>query len=284
MAMRRWNTYNFRMQNGQPTLLGAPYDASSSFLRGAAGAPPKIRAALRSDSANGFSESGIDVLADGVLGDDGDLTLGEGPDARAAIEAGVRAIAERDGRPIVLGGDHSITYSVMRALGSMYPDLTIVQFDAHPDLYDHYEGDRHSHACQFARIMEEGLASRLVQVGIRTITAHQREQARRFGVDVIDMKTWASGRKPSVGSPTYISLDLDGLDPAFAPGVSHPEPGGLSVRDVLAVIQSLPGPIVGADIVELNPTRDVNDLTAFVAAKFVKEIAGAMIETRMGAT
>ncbi len=270
------------MLNGQPTLLGAPYDASSSFLRGAAGAPPKIRAALRSDSANGFSESGIDILADGVLGDDGDLTLGEGPEARAAIEAGVRAIAERGGCPIVLGGDHSITYSVMRALGPLHPNLTIVQFDAHPDLYDNYEGDRHSHACQFARIMEEGLASRLVQVGIRTITAHQREQARKFGVDVIDMRSWALGRRPNAGWPTYISLDLDGLDPAFAPGVSHLEPGGLSARDVLSVIQSLPGPIIGADIVELNPTRDVNDLTAFVAAKFVKEIASAMIDTRTG--
>lgn len=271
------------MVNGQPTLLGVPYDASSSFLRGAAGAPPKIRAALRSDSGNGFSESGIDILADGVLGDDGDLTLGDGPEARGAIETGVRAIAERGGCPLVLGGDHSITYSVIRALAPAYPSLTILQFDAHPDLYDNFEGDRYSHACQFARIMEEGLATRLVQVGIRTITAHQREQARKFAVDVIDMKAWASGRRPHAASPTYISLDLDGLDPAFAPGVSHPEPGGLSVRDVLTVIQSLPGPIVGADIVELNPTRDLNDLTAFVAAKFVKEIASAMIDSRAGA-
>jgi len=260
-------------------LLGLPYDASSSFMRGAAEAPPIIRAALHSPSSNGWSEAGIDVLAPGVLGDAGDLALGEGEAARRAIEAGVRAVAQDGGRPISLGGDHSVTYGALRALGSMHEGITILQIDAHPDLYDSFEGDRFSHACQFARILEEGLASRLVQVGIRTINAHQREQARKFGVDVIDMKVWAGGRRPHVGSPTYISLDLDGIDPAFAPGVSHPEPGGLSVREVLGIIQAIPGPIIGADVVELNPKRDVNDLTAFVAAKFVKEIASRLIET-----
>lgn len=272
--------YNSAMTNGQPTLLGLPYDASSSFMRGAADAPAKIRAALRSPSSNGWSESGIDVLADGVLGDAGDLALGEGDAARTAMEAGVRRVVEQGGRPISLGGDHSVTYGVLRALGRIHESITIVQIDAHPDLYDSFEGDRFSHACQFARILEEGLASRLVQVGIRTINAHQREQAKKFGVDVIDMKVWATGRRPHAGAPTYLSLDLDGIDPAFAPGVSHLEPGGLSVREVLGIIHSIPGPIIGADIVELNPQRDVNDMTAFVAAKFVKEIASRMIETR----
>lgn len=269
------------MANGQPTLLGVPYDASSSYLRGAAAAPAKIREALRSPSSNGWSEAGIEVLADGVLGDAGDVELTGGEEARRAITTAVSNVLAQGNRPIVLGGDHSITYSVLRALGPLHPNLTVLQFDAHPDLYDNFEGDRFSHACQFARVMEEGLAGRLVQVGIRTMNAHQREQARRFKVDVVDMNVWESGRKPKAGWPTYISLDLDGLDPAFAPGVSHPEPGGLSVRDVLNVIHALPGPIVGADIVELNPRRDVNDLTAFVAAKFVKEIASRMLETRL---
>jgi agmatinase len=263
---------------GVPTLLGVPYDASSSFRRGAAAAPATIRETLRSPSANGTSEAGIDVLAEGVLGDAGDANISTGGDPRDVITAAVRAVMHGGGRPISLGGDHSITYPILRALAAEKSNVTIVQFDAHPDLYDNYEGDRFSHACQFARIMEEGLAIRLVQVGIRTMTAHQREQAKRFGVDVIDMKSWASGRRPAVDSPVYISLDLDGLDPGFAPGVSHLEPGGLTVREVLSVIQSLPGPIVGADVVELNPSCDVNGLTAFVAAKFVKEIASRMIE------
>ena len=266
------------MPAAQPTIIGVPYDASSSYLRGAADAPAKIREALRSPSSNGWSESGINVLEEGVISDAGDVTMPDVGDARLAIENAVRQLAMRGGRPISLGGDHSITYPILKALGPVNPNLTILQFDAHPDLYDEFEGDRYSHACQFARIMEEGLAARLVQVGIRTLTQHQRDQAKKFNVDIVDMKVWESGRKPKAGKPTYISLDLDGLDPAFAPGVSHPEPGGLSVRDVLSVIQSLPGPIVGADIVELNPSRDVNGLTAMVAAKFVKEIAAKMLE------
>ena len=267
------------MTNGTPTLLGVPYDASSSFLRGSAAAPAKIREALHSPSSNGTSEAGIDVLAEGALADAGDVEIAEGDDPRTAITNAVRNIAKRGGRPISLGGDHSITYPILKALAPVNPNLTVLQFDAHPDLYDSFEGDPFSHACQFARIMEEGLAVRIVQVGIRTMTAHQREQAKRFNVDVIDMKTWELGRRPKAGKPTYISLDLDGIDPGFAPGVSHLEPGGLTVRDVLGIIQSLPGPIIGADVVELNPSRDVNDLTAFVAAKFVKEIASRMIQT-----
>jgi agmatinase len=176
-----------------------------------------------------------------------------------------------------LGGDHSVTYPVLRAINrASYPRPTILHIDAHADLYDEFEGDRYSHACPFARIMEEGLASRLVQVGIRTLTPHLRAQADRFGVEIIDMRAWASGERPVIDGPVYVSVDLDGLDPAFAPGVSHREPGGLSTREVLGMIQALTTPIVGADVVEYNPQRDVSGLTATVAAKIVKELASAM--------
>ena len=265
--------------HGRPTLIGVGYDASSSFLRGAALAPPKIREAFRSPAANGWSESGIDLWADGVLDDAGDLSLPPTSEARGMIEQAVREIVEREDRPLSLGGDHSITYSTVRGVASRTTNLTVVQIDAHPDLYDEFEGDRYSHACQFARIREEGLAAHVIQVGIRTITGHQREQAGRFGVDVIDMQRWTRGDRPRVTGPVYLSIDLDGLDPAFAPGVSHPEPGGLTVREVLNVVQQLGGPIVGADVVELNPHRDPAGLTAVVAAKLVKEVAARMIET-----
>jgi agmatinase len=263
----------------RPVLIGLGYDASSSFLRGAALAPPIIREALRSPSANGWSESGIDLWADGVLGDEGDLALPASGEARGLIEGAIRDIVERGDRPLSLGGDHSITYSTVRGVASRESKLTVVQIDAHPDLYDEFEGDRYSHACQFARIREEGLAAHLIQAGIRTITAHQRDQAKRFGVDVIDMRRWTRGDRPRASGPVYLSIDLDGIDPAFAPGVSHPEPGGLTVREVLDVVRDLDGPIVGADIVELNPHRDVHGLTAVVAAKLVKEVAARMIET-----
>jgi arginase family enzyme len=124
--------------------------------------------------------------------------------------------------------------------------------------------------------MEEGLAQRLVQVGIRTLTGHQRAQADRFGVEIIDMRSWAAGVRPLVAGPVYLSVDLDVLDPAFAPGVSHWEPGGLATRDLLALIQSLKCPVVGADVVEFNPRRDLTGMTAMVAAKVVKEITAVM--------
>ncbi len=260
-----------------PTLLGIPWDASSSFLRGAAEAPPRIREALTSPAGNDWTEEMRCLTTPGGLTDDGDLTLPDDPaSARALIEAGVLRLQD-GGRVIALGGDHSITYPILRAVNHRYRQPTILHIDAHADLYDSFEGDRYSHACPFARIMEEGLACRLVQVGIRTLSAHQREQADRFGVEIIDMRAFASGARPVVEGPTYLSIDLDGIDPAFAPGVSHWEPGGLSVREVLDMVHAIRSLVVGADVVEFNPRRDPSGMTAMVAAKLVKELAGTML-------
>jgi len=153
----------------------------------------------------------------------------------------------------------------------------VLHLDAHPDLYDDFEGDRYSHACPFARVMEEGLVDRLVQVGIRTMTGHQREQARRFGVEVMEMKDWRDGTELGLDGPVYLSFDLDVIDPGLAPGVSHREPGGLSVRQALSVVQSCRGRLVGADFVEFNPVSDPTGLTGSVSAKVVKELAGRLL-------
>jgi len=128
--------------------------------------------------------------------------------------------------------------------------------------------------------MEDGRASRLVQVGIRTMNRHQRAQADRFGVEVIDMRAWFAGDRPAVSGPVYVSLDMDVFDPAFAPGVSHREPGGLSVRDVLGVLETFAGALIGADVVEYNPSQDIAGVTAPVCAKLVKELAGHMITAK----
>lgn len=263
---------------GLPQLIGVPYDASSSYLRGAAAAPPLIRAAMHSAAGNPFTEQGADISQ---LADAGDLGLSESPAAaRLEIEKGVWASLENTFRPICLGGDHSITYPIMLAVAKKHPGVAILHIDAHGDLYDDFEGDRYSHACPFARIMEEDLCGRLVQVGIRTLTPHLRQQVSRFGVDVIEMQRFAAGARPGIDGPVYVSVDLDGLDPAFAPGVSHRESGGLSVRDVLMMIHALKGPIVGADVVEYNPAQDVGGLTVSAAAKIVREIAGVMLTSR----
>jgi arginase len=260
----------------RPALLGLPYDASSSYMRGAANAPRAIREALHCESSNLWSES-LREIGDRALVDVGDLELPEDGGARALIEARIAELLAEGRPPISLGGDHSVTYPILRAFARHQPGFSILHVDAHPDLYDAFEGDRFSHACPFARIMEEGLARRLVQVGIRTMSMHQHDQVNRFGVEVVDMSAWDRGTRPLVEGPVYVTIDLDGLDPAFAPGVSHPEPGGLSTRDVIGLVQSLPGPVVGADVVELNPRRDPLGLTAHVAAKLVKELASRML-------
>jgi arginase len=254
------------------TLIGMPYDASSSYLPGAADAPPRVREALFSPAGNNWSELGIESIVAEALEDAGDLALPPTGESRAIIERAIRDLSVRETPFIAIGGDHSITYPIVRGLVRDQGPLTILHVDAHPDLYDEFEGDRFSHACPFARIMEEHLAARLVQVGIRTATAHQREQAARFGVEQIDMRAWDRGVRPHpLDGRIYVSLDLDGLDPAFAPGVSHREPGGLTVRDVLGLFERVH--IIGADVVELNPSQDPTGVTASVAAKFVKELA-----------
>lgn len=271
------------MTLGPPQLIGLPYDASSSFLRGAAEAPALIRTAVHSPAGNNWTETGYELTGAGGLSDAGDLELPPTADARALIESGIAAVLANGFRPISLGGDHSVTYPVMRAISRLYPQLTILHFDAHPDLYDDFEGDRYSHACPFARIMEDKLATRLVQVGIRCLSDPQLRQVENYGVEIIDMRAWDAGVRPKIEGPVYVTIDLDGIDPAYAPGVSHREPGGLSVREVLSVIQNLPGTLVGADVVEYNPRQDLAGVTAEVAAKLVKELAGRMMgETLRG--
>ena len=263
-------------------LIGLPTDCNSSFVRGPALAPPLIRDALWSDRGNTACENGMEIGRDFQIVDKGDLALTEGPGDDDLIRIAVAASLQGQAIPILLGGDHAVTYPVLQSIHAHYGQVTILHVDAHPDLYDDFEGNPRSHASPFARIMENGLAVRLVQVGIRTLNRHCREQAERFGVEIIDMRNFEPGNVPSLAGPVYVSLDLDGLDPAFAPGVSHPEPGGLSVRDVLKILDRVTGEIVAADIVELNPRFDVNGVTAILAAKFVREVASRATAHRKG--
>ena len=258
-------------------LLGIPLDHNSSFLRGPSEAPEAIRRALRCGAANCFAENGVSVDTPGLMIDVGDVPIADGdPRSHSIIEMAVGEQLRHGRRVLTLGGDHSITFPVLSAYSVSGQRLHILHFDAHPDLYHDFEGNPESHASPFARIMEAGLAAGLTQIGIRTLNPHQKAQAERFGVTVHEMRDCRLADIVLPACPVYVSFDLDALDPAFAPGVSHHEPGGLSVRDVLSVIQRIPGPLAGADIVELNPRRDLNGVTAMVAAKLLKEFVGMM--------
>ncbi len=271
-----------KLKKNDVALIGIMSDTNSSYMPGAAAAPEFIRRALHCESANLCSELGVDLGGNPCFFDMGDRQIANDTESFLAIEAHIKEILELGALPLVLGGDHAITYPIMLAINAANGPVNILHFDAHPDLYENFEGNPYSHASPFARIMEKGLAKRLVQVGIRTLNQHQREQVARLGVESFEMKDVdLSSIGRDFDGPVYISCDMDALDPAFAPGVSHHEPGGLSVRDILGIIQRIPNRIVGADIVEYNPDRDFNDMTAMVAAKLLKEIAGKMLLSRL---
>ncbi len=267
-----------KIKPGAVAIVGIPFDENSSFMKGPASAPQIIRNVLYSDSSNMSTESIIDLGSNPKFVDLGDIKV---KNYIENIEQTISSVLERDAFVLILGGDHSITYPILKAYGKKFENLNILHLDAHPDLYDEFDGNPFAHGCPFARIMEENLAVRLVQIGIRTMNPHQYQQARRFNVETIHMKDWDSSFKPDFKGPVYLSLDMDVLDPAFAPGVSHHEPGGFSTREVLRIIRDLDAPVVGADIVEFNPERDHLGITAMAAAKFLKEITEKMLFTKI---
>ena len=255
------------------TIIGIPFDGKSSYLPGAALAPERIREEFRSPAYNVFSESLINVQQG--IEDHGDIRAETYDELHQQIHR-----LDLGRQPyLFLGGDHSITYVLIKKLCALYGrTFHILQFDAHGDLYDEFEGDRFSHACSFARIMEEGLALSLTQVGIRALTPHQREQAERFGVTVFHMDDVERFNPSLLRGPLYISLDMDAFDPAFAPGVSHHEAGGLNSRQVIQWLHQIRTPVIGADLVEFNPSRDNSGITAALCAKLMKEFIQLMLQ------
>lgn len=259
-------------------ILGIPFDEKSSFRRGAAGGPAAVRAASTGKCYNPDTELGVSLESDTTIVDLGDVDVsGDVDKTFFLIEKKVGEILKKNAVPFILGGDHSITYPVVKAMSRTYRPLDILHFDAHPDLYEDLYGDRLSHACPFARIIEDGLVENLVQVGVRADTGAQKAKALKHRVRMIEMKDIGEPLFLKFANPVYISFDLDSLDPAFAPGVSHLEPGGLATRQAIQVIQALKGRIVGCDIVELNAARDPWGVTAAAAFKIFKETAGRIV-------
>ncbi len=258
-------------------ILGVPYDGKSSYLKGPSKGPRAIREASTGKAINAWTELGVNLEDAATVVDLGDVDItGNFFEISERVEQRVREVLERNGLPIVLGGDHSISLPIVRALAKKHSSLDILHFDAHPDLYDELYGDRFSHACPFARILDEGLVANLVQVGIRASTGDHRQKAAAFGVRTITMKDWQDDLTLAFSNPLHISFDVDVLDPAFAPGVSHHEPGGLSTRQAINLLHSLEADIVGLDVVEVNPARDVAGITAAAAVKIIMEVAAKM--------
>ncbi|WP_340201793.1 agmatinase [Ascidiimonas sp. W6] len=262
--------------NKKILLQGILFDEKSSYLQGPSEAPPIIREYLHSGASNYYAENGIEITS--TLYDDiGDFEI----TAYDEIEKITTENLEKGNLLFTLGGDHSITYPVLKALHAKHKKFQILHIDAHADLYDNFEGDPYSHACPFARIMQDKLASHLTQIGVRTLNPHQREQAKKYGVEIQEMKDFDPTKIKLKDMPLYISLDIDAFDPAYAPGVSHHEPGGLSPRQVIDLLSQIKLPIIGADIVEYNPKRDLNGITAALCAKMMREMMALIIQNKL---
>ncbi len=264
-------------EEGRVALLGVPYDRTQSFRRGAADGPRAVREA--SWSLETYSPALDADLTEVGLQDAGDLDV-TGLSPAAMVEAVTQAVADLLPRctPVVLGGDHTASVGAVRAVSRRFPDLRVLVLDAHLDLRDAYEGDPWSHACTVRRLWEELGDGRLILVGVRSGTREEWEFSRRHC-------RWCLGslalpetvRAEIQACPVYLSVDLDVLDPAVAPGVGNPEPGGPSFSDLVQSLYSLRDlTVVGMDLVETAPTLDPSGATAVVAAKLLREVILAL--------
>jgi len=277
----RWFAGCFQCEPAPTDLvfLGIADDIGSSFLRGPSEAPPRIRKVYDGRCYGPTTESGVN-LENQVL-DFGDLA--PGPDRETSFRHYtdvIRGLLRDEKKVFIAGGDHAITIPVVEAFQVLDRPVQVIQIDAHPDLYPSYDGSRLSHACTAARLLEMPHVESIIQIGIRCMNSAQLETLDRHSTRVMVVEAGAPteallekiGRDR--GFPVYLSIDLDGFDPAFAPGVSHPVPGGLSPRQIFDLFRSAKWELAGMDVVETNPSRDFNDLTSLLAARLLHEGMG----------
>lgn len=253
-------------------IVGAPYDVTSSFRSGSRHAPTAIRWASQSiETYSPILQRDLEAVA---LADLGDLDLGDSPPEAVvdAVRARASALADHT-LPIVLGGEHTVTLGAVQALHARYPNLVVLQLDAHTDLREEYEGRRVSHATVMRRVLETVGTGSIVQLGIRAGTREEfslAQTAARHSASRLDIPTavwnWLEDR------PLYVTVDIDVLDPSEAPGTGNPEPDGASAAEVLSLLRRLGDLyVVGFDLVEVSPPLDPSGQTAVLAAVLVRE-------------
>ena len=265
-------------------IVGVPFDGGTSYRPGARLGPREIRA--QSSLIRSYSYFQKVAPFDRLnVADAGDIDAPPVSIEKCyeAVESGIAAIA--GARPLVVGGDHSITLPVLRALAKQHGPLGLVQFDAHIDTWDEYFGGKYFHGTPFRRAIEEGLVDgrRFIQVGIRgpMYGEDDFDFHREHGITMIDIDQVKDRGIPSVVAdirrivtgPAYMTFDIDGVDPAFAPGTGTPEVGGLTSHEAQRLVRGLAGlSLVGGDIVEVSPLFDgPGQITAVLAANLAFE-------------
>lgn len=282
-------------ENSKVALVGIPLDVTTSFRPGTRFAPSRIR-----QVSVGLEEYSLLFdrhLAEAGLFDAGDLTLppGELTVSLKRIEECVSRLAEERKIVALLGGEHLLTYAAVKALSKFFPDLAVIQWDAHADLRPDYLGAAFSHATVMHLV--RGLGLPVFQLGVRSVAPEEAQTVhllrRAAGCHEDAKGTGPSGERGPAGGlfvgeivaglkqilselrgrPIYLTCDIDVLDPAYAPGTGTPEPGGVAPQEIFAAIGCLQGlRLVGFDVVEVNPMVDFGDCTSLLAAKIVREL------------
>lgn len=272
-------------------IVGVPYDGGTSYRPGARLGPREIRA--QSSLIRPYSYFQKVAPFDRLnVADIGDVDAPPVSIEKCfdVVEARIGAIADAGARPLVVGGDHSISLPVLRALARLHGPLALVQFDAHVDTWDEYFGGKYFHGTPFRRAIEEGVVDgrRFVQVGIRgpMYGEDDFDFHREHGITVIDIdqvRDQGVARtieriRSVVSGATYMTFDIDSVDPAFAPGTGTPEVGGLTSHEAQRLVRGLAGlSLVGGDIVEVAPVFDgPGQITALLAANVMFEFLCAM--------
>jgi agmatinase len=272
-------------------IVGVPFDGGTSYRPGARLAPREIRAQSSLIRSYSYFQK-VSPFERLNVADIGDIDAPPVSIEKCfdVVESRVSLIADSGARPIAVGGDHSISLPILRALARCHGPLALVQFDAHTDTWDEYFGSKYFHGTPFRRAIEEGVVDgrRFVQVGIRgpMYGEDDFDFHREHGITMIDIDqvkergvSWAIDRiRMVVSGPTYVTFDIDAVDPAFAPGTGTPEVGGLTSHEAQRLVRGLAGlPLVGGDVVEVAPPFDgPGQITALLAANLIFELLCAM--------
>ena len=272
-------------------LLGIPYDGGVSYRTGARFGPRAVReqSSLIRPWNPVLKVHPFERLRVADCGDV-DVVPISIERTHAAIEQRIDSVLAAGARPLCVGGDHSVTLPILRALARRHGPLGLVHFDAHPDTWDEYFGSKLFHGTPFRRAVEEGLIDtrRMIQVGIRGPLYGPEDFAfhDEHGIEVLRIEpikeqglAWAAGRLARLrGAPLYCSFDIDALDPAYAPATGTPEVGGLTSWEALSLVRSLVGTsLVGADVVEVSPPYDgPGQITSLLAANLAFELLSVL--------
>ncbi len=279
------------VERSDVAIVGVPFDSGVSYRPGARFGPAHIRTSSKL-LRNYNPVQDVEPFADQQVVDAGDIACNpfDIQDAIKQIDEGVRGVLDASTKLVTIGGDHTIALPLLRVMHEMHGEIAVVHFDAHLDTWDTYFGAPLTHGTPFRRASEEGLIDKTasMHVGIRgplysrqDLTDDQVLGFQVIGAHDMDDLGWRGAveqiRKRVGDRPTYVSLDIDVLDPSFAPGTGTPEAGGLTSRELLNILRSFGElNLVGADIVEVAPAYDHAEITGIAAAHAAYELISAM--------